>query len=131
VRYLADTDYLIDASGNIAAALHTLAQLSGQGIAVSIVSLGELFEGAYGFPDPPRLLAGYRQFLATYPILPLTDPIMDRFAATRSHLRRTGMLIPDFDLAIAATAIHHDLTLLTRNLRHFARIPDLKLYQPS
>jgi tRNA(fMet)-specific endonuclease VapC len=131
VRYLADTDYLIDASGGIPAAVRTLDRLSDAGVAVSIVSLGELFEGAYGFPDPPRLLAGYRQFLATYPVLPLTDPIMDGFAATRAHLRRTGLLIPDFDLAIAATAIHHGLTLVTRNLRHFSRLPELKLYQPS
>jgi tRNA(fMet)-specific endonuclease VapC len=131
VSYLADTDYLIDASGGIPAAVRTLRQVAGQGIAVSIVSLGELFEGAYGFADPPRLLAGYRQFLAAYPVLPLTDPIMDIFAATRAKLRRSGQLIPDFDLAIAATAIHHELTLLTRNLRHFSRLSELKLYQPS
>jgi predicted nucleic acid-binding protein len=30
-----------------------------------------------------------------------------------------------------ATALHHDLTLLTRNVRHFERIPELPLYQPS
>jgi tRNA(fMet)-specific endonuclease VapC len=36
-------------------------------------------------------------------------------------------LIPDFDILIAATAIHHDLTLVTRNQKHLARIPGLKL----
>jgi predicted nucleic acid-binding protein len=30
---------------------------------------------------------------------------------------------------IAATALHHDLTLLTRNRRHFSRIPSLRLYE--
>ena len=35
------------------------------------------------------------------------------------------------DLLIAATAIAEDLTLITRNVRHFARLPDLNLYQPS
>jgi predicted nucleic acid-binding protein len=40
-------------------------------------------------------------------------------------------LIPDVDLLIAATALEEDLTLVTRNTRHFERIPDLKLYQPS
>ena len=56
---------------------------------------------------------------------------MDVFARTRVELRRAGRLIPDLDLLIAATAIHHDLTLLTRNVRHFGRIPELQLYQPS
>ena len=33
-----------------------------------------------------------------------------------------GQIIADFDILIAATALHHDLTLLTRNTRHFDRI---------
>jgi predicted nucleic acid-binding protein len=37
-------------------------------------------------------------------------------------------LIPDTDLLIAATALAENLTLVTRNVRHFNRIPELKLY---
>ena len=36
-------------------------------------------------------------------------------------------MIGDFDALIAATALHHRLTLVTRNLRHFGRISDLSL----
>ena len=100
-------------------------------VAVSIVSYGELFEGAHGAPDPARQLARYRAFLARFPVVPLSDPIMETFARVRADLRARRQLIPDFDLAIAATAITHDLALLTRNLRHFSRIPELTLYQPS
>ncbi len=32
---------------------------------------------------------------------------------------------------IAATAIEENLRLVTRNLRHFGRLPELRLYQPS
>ena len=131
MRYLADTDYLIDASGGIATAVRTLERLSNRGVAISVVSLGEIFEGAYGFPDPPALLASYRQFLARFPVVPLSDPIMEVFARLRKDLRDKGRLIPDFDLAIAATALHHDLELVTRNLRHFGRIAELTIHQPS
>ena len=31
-------------------------------------------------------------------------------------------------LAMCATALHHNLTILTYNRKHFARIPDLKIY---
>jgi predicted nucleic acid-binding protein len=41
------------------------------------------------------------------------------------------LLIPYLDLLIAATALAYDLTLLTRNRRHFQRIPDLKLYEAT
>ncbi len=38
-------------------------------------------------------------------------------------------MIGDFDILIAATAIQHHLTLLTRNIKDYQRIPSLKLYQ--
>jgi len=45
-------------------------------------------------------------------------------------LRRRGEIIPDLDIIVGATALQYDLTVLT-NDRHFARVPDLKLYQPN
>ena len=63
--------------------------------------------------------------------MPLTDPIAERFARLRAALRQHGQLIPDMDLLIAATALDADLALVTRNVRHFERIAELKLYQPS
>jgi tRNA(fMet)-specific endonuclease VapC len=77
------------------------------------------------------VLASYRRFLARFAVMPLSDPIMETFARIRRDLRDRGQFIPDFDLAIAATALHHDLTLLTRNERHFGRIPGLKLHRPG
>jgi tRNA(fMet)-specific endonuclease VapC len=56
---------------------------------------------------------------------------MELFAKTRSDLRRQRNLIPDMDLLIGATAVYHDRVLMTRNIRHFARIPNLELYVPS
>lgn len=56
---------------------------------------------------------------------------MDGLARNRTLLRRQGQRIPDLDLLIAATALAHDLTLVTRHRRHFDRIPDVRLYQGS
>ena len=56
---------------------------------------------------------------------------MERSADIRSLLRRRGELISDFDILIGATTLHHDVTLLAYNTRHFRRIPDLKLYPPA
>jgi tRNA(fMet)-specific endonuclease VapC len=129
MRYLVDTDWLIDALVGIPEAVATLEQLTPDGLGISIVSVGEIYEGAYGSSDPEAKLARYRAFLAPFPVLSPTDPIMERFARMRAALRRQGELIPDLDLLIAATAMEHDLTLLTRNCRHFERVPGLKLYQ--
>lgn len=131
MTYLIDSDYLIDALIGRPAALATLDLLTEQGTAISIISLGEVFEGAYSDPDPAERLARMRRVLGRFRILSLTEPVMERFARIRAYLRRAGQLIPDLDLLIAATAIHHGLQLVTRNLRHFGRIPGLSLYHAT
>jgi len=131
VRYVVDSDWLIDAFVGVPGAVDLLARLRGEGLAVSIISYVELFEGAISAPDPAVELARFRRFLARLTLMPIDDAIMERFARNRADLRRQGQLIPDLDLLIAATAIHHELILLTRNVQHFARIPELTLYQPS
>ena len=129
MRYLVDSDWLINAAIGRPPAQRTLDRLSSEGLAVSIVAVGEVYEGAFGTPDSQAALAGLRDFLSDFAVLPLTDPIVERFARLRAMLRRQGQLIPDMDLLIAATALKEDLTLVTRNFRHFERIAALKLYR--
>lgn len=129
MSYLVDSDWLIDALAGIPSATETLTQLSDERLAVSIVTVGEVLEGAYLFSDSSSHLARFRQFLGSFPVLTLNEPIIELFAHYRAALRRRGLLIPDFDLLIAATALHHDLTLITRNGRHFGRLPALRLYR--
>lgn len=128
--YLVDTDWIIQALANRQPALSTLELLAPSRTYVSYVTLGEVYEGAFGSPNPGAHLASFRRFLSAYPRLSLTEPVMERFAETRAYLRRRGELVGDLDLLIAATALAHDLTLLTFNSRHFERIPDLRLFQP-
>ncbi len=131
-QYLVDTDYIVDALHGQTAALHTLTDLAPQGLAVSLISYGELYEGAYYARQPEEALAGLAQFLQGYTLLPLTLPIMERFAIVRGQLPRpVRQQVGDMDLLIAATALTHGLTLVTRNLRDFSLIPGLSLHRPS
>jgi tRNA(fMet)-specific endonuclease VapC len=98
---------------------------------VSIVSHGELFEGAFNVPHPDTRVRELYVFLSQFRTVYLTDPIMEVFGRTRYELRRTGRRIEDFDLLIGATAVYLDLIVLTRNVRHFERIPGIRLYQPT
>jgi len=129
--YLLDTDWNIQALGGREPAVRTLHHLAGSRIYVSLITVGEIYEGAFVSANPHAHLQSFRQFISPYRQLGLSEPIMERFAETRALLRRRGELLPDFDTLIAATALHHDLTVLTFNLRDFQRIPDLKLYQPN
>jgi tRNA(fMet)-specific endonuclease VapC len=58
-------------------------------------------------------------------ILPLTDRVIERAATLYAELYRRGTLLPDADLLIAATALDAQLIVVTNNLAHFQRIPNL------
>jgi predicted nucleic acid-binding protein len=128
MKYLVDSDWLIDASRGDIRTLSHLGQHSDDGLAISIINVGEVYEGVVNGSDDAALTS-IRGFLNDFMLLNLTDPIMERFARLRSNLRRQGQLIPDFDLLIAATALEHDLILMTGNVGHFERVPGLVLYQ--
>ncbi len=49
------------------------------------------------------------------------------YSTPTPQLGETGTVLPDADLQIAATAVYYGLELVTGNLRHFHRIPDLTL----
>jgi predicted nucleic acid-binding protein len=49
------------------------------------------------------------------------------YGQTYRFLKQNGLLIGANDLWIAATAIAHDLPLVTRNTDHFRRVPGLKV----
>ena len=128
--YLLDADWAIQALAGRAEAVATIRRLAPARIAISVATVGEIYEGAFNSPNPGARLAQFRRFLVPFRVLGLSDPIVERFAETRSFLRRRGELISDFDILLAATALHHDLTVLTFNVHHLQRVPDLKLYQP-
>jgi tRNA(fMet)-specific endonuclease VapC len=100
MRFLVDTDWIISGLGGRASALDLFASLRDQGLAVSVVTLGEVYDGAYGTDDPPAALARYRRFLSGFTVLDVTEPIVGIFAGIRSSLRNQGNLIPDLDLLI-------------------------------
>ncbi len=131
MSYILDADWIIDALAGRRAAVATLHQLAADGLAVSVITLGEIYEGAFRYASPQTHLDSFRRFLAPFRHLGVTDPIMARFAEIRAGLRNQGNLIPDFDLLLAATALHYDLTLLTGNRKHFQRVTNLKLYKST
>lgn len=131
MRYLVDSDFIVDALNGVLAVERLLLGLWSHGLAVSVISLAEVYEGAYGSPTPDEHLERAHRFVSGYVVLEVTEAIARIFAHRRAMLRRQGNLIPDTDLLIAATALHHNLTLLTRNVRHFERVPGLQLYSPQ
>lgn len=129
MAYLIDTDWVINLLVGRNPALAETHRLGRGRMSVSRVTAAELYHGAFATPSPDGHIIAIRHFLSSCRVLEVSDAIGERFGELRAELWRRGEKIPDFGLVIAATALHHDLTLLTFNRRHFDRIPGLRIYQ--
>jgi predicted nucleic acid-binding protein len=127
--YLVDTDVVASYLNGRAETVALLGNLLPDGLAISVITFGEIYEGVEFGRDPTRHLAGLRGFLRGVRVIAVNRTIARQFGRIRGQLRQQGLLLPAPDLLIAATALAYDLTLVTRNLRHFQRVSGIKLYQ--
>jgi len=94
----------------------------------SAVVIGELYKGAYRSQARQRHLDNIEtRILPAVTALPYDVATAKVFGQIRAKLEESGTILPDADLQIAATAIYHDLELVSGNLRHFSRIAKLKI----
>ena len=89
------------------------------------MSLAELYEGVERSRSPAIEEAAVRDFLALVEVVGLDDETARIFGRERARLRAAGNPVGGFDLLIGATALRHDLILLTNNRKHFDRIEGL------
>lgn len=123
-----DSDWVANFLKGKLDAVSLIASLPQGELAISLITYGEIYEGIYFGTDPKKHEQSLLVFLRGVVVLPLNKRIMKQFAGIRGHLRSSGQLIGHLDILIAATSITHNLTLVTGNKRHFARIPGLTIY---
>ena len=103
---------------------------------LSVVSVGELRRGFTLLPQGKRraqLEQWFEQFLLPLfagRILPITQTIADRWGVLGGECQLKGTPLNTADGMIAATALEHDLTIVTRNVKDFVRlgVPILNLW---
>jgi tRNA(fMet)-specific endonuclease VapC len=127
VSYLLDTNICIYAlKSRPPEVLARLRALSPADVALSVVTLLELRQGAEGSQQPDAAHARLNAFVAPLGILPFEEKDALTGARLRAALFRRGRPIGDLDSLIAAQAVTRDLILVTNNLREFSRIPGLR-----
>jgi toxin FitB len=136
VSYLLDTNIISEAKKPAPdpKVLSWLAQHNPTEIYLSTISLGELVEGiAYlgktkKAKDLQRWLV---QLEGTFygRILGVDEAVADKWGQFRGEGKRKGRVFPVVDSLLAATAIVHDLTLVTRNTKDFSGLT-VKLLNP-
>ncbi|MCC6704058.1 MAG: type II toxin-antitoxin system VapC family toxin [Thermomicrobiales bacterium] len=134
VRYLVDTDVLLDLINGLDEAVEFLdSDLSDGYLATTAITVAEVYAGVYASRDPDRTRARIEHFFATtqMEIIPLTtQPARIAglfFGSFVSQGQMTGLP----DLLNAAIALDHKYTIVTRNIRHYERVPKLKIVSPA
>ena len=94
-------------------------------MAISAITLSELFHGAEKSAKVAQNLAVVEEFASLLEVLPYTAKASQHYGAIRSALEKVGRTIGVNDLHIAAHARSEGLTLVTNNLREFERVPGL------
>jgi len=130
MAYLFDTDAISEtlkpkpAPGYVS----WLAKISREEQFTSVVTVGELYKGAFRSPARDRHIGNIeQQVLPALTVLPYDVPIAKLFGEVRAGLERAGTPLAEADLLIASTALLHNLELVTGNLRPFSRVPGLRI----
>ncbi len=125
--YLLDTDTVIYALKGDQAVKRNLRKHLNDMIKISVITLMELYYGAYKSQQIIANLARIKTLEENMEVIPLGKESTEIFGLNKANLERTGTPLDDFDLIIASTAMTHNLTLVTNNIKHFKRIEGLKL----
>ncbi len=125
--YALDTNTVLDYFRNRGNVAKNLFSVPPGEVALPAIVAYEVWFGVLGSQNAKRRESQYEQFLGTVRILDFDSAVTRRAAEMRHALEQRGQGIGPMDTLIAATALAHNATLVTRNLREFARVEGLKV----
>lgn len=130
---IADTDFFIDVMRSRRqhhrAAVHKMEELEAGGVKIGMTAVTrfELSSGIQQFVRPDEERSRVLRLVRAYPAYPVEGEDADRAGEIHGSLMAAGTPIGVADALIAATALSRGETLLTRNRKHFARVPGLRI----
>jgi tRNA(fMet)-specific endonuclease VapC len=121
-----DTDVLIDYLRGSGPGVELVARLGRRGYSITAITTFELALGTAHRRDPAPVLT-----LLDAPTIALTPRAGLRSGETLSRLRQDGEGIDIRDALQAGICMDAQRPLITRNLRHFTRVPGLTVFAPG
>ena len=130
-KYLMDTNTLIEFNWGTPSVVDQILKVGIDVCCISVISLCELYYGAYYAKTKKneyfeREMMFIEKLMQRFSVLSL--PVKaDCYGKLKNDLRQRGELVDEFDMIIAGQALEDELILVTDNVKHFNRIPDLKV----
>lgn len=128
MKYILDTNPVIDFLKAKPETINKLSPLFVEGVAISTITAAEYLQGIFKAKDTKKALKLFLEFMgrAQIEILNVDWEIAEAYARLQTKAEQAGNRLPSFDLLIAATAIVHDLILIS-NDKVFTKIKNLKV----
>ena len=123
LTYLLDTDAVVDILRRRHRVAERVAEVSPEDVGVSAMTVAELLYGSLCSQDPERSEREVRRFVEVVRIVPFGRAAAAAHSRIRYDSRRKT--IGPNDLVIAATALASKATVITANVREFARVDGL------
>ncbi|NJM74171.1 MAG: type II toxin-antitoxin system VapC family toxin [Scytonema sp. RU_4_4] len=128
MSYLLDTCVVSDFVKGEENTLKRLKSSSPSDVFISSITVMEVKYGLAVNPQRAvKIQALLETFLSSITILPFGSEAAEQAALIRSILKTAGTPIGAYDVLIAATALTHNLIIVTSNIREFQRVPNLKI----
>ncbi len=124
MSFLLDTD-ICSAFMKGNSQVHTRFIQYGGRLHISVATLGELYTWTLRANASPRRAQGLLDLLRDVTVLDATPAVARKFGETEAVLLDQGLAVTEFDLLIAATALSHNLALITHNVQDFQHVPGL------
>jgi tRNA(fMet)-specific endonuclease VapC len=125
--YLLDADTLIYSLKGDPSVERNLRRHYNDPMKISVITLMELYYGAYKSQRVTSNLAKIRTLENSMEIIPLGQEIVEIFGRQKAQIERQGTPLDDFDLIVGCCALAHNLVLVTNNVKHFKKIESLKV----
>lgn len=125
--FLLDTDMVIYSLKGNEAVKQNLRTHINDPIKITVVTLMELYYGAYKSQKVTANLARLKMIERNMEIISSDEKSAEIFGMIKADLENRGTPLDDFDIIIASCALVHNLTLVTNNIKHFKRIDGLRL----
>lgn len=128
MKYLLDTNLIIDFLKAKPETIDKLSHLFAEGMAISTITAAEYLQGIFKTTDNKHALKLFLEFLnqAKIEILNIDWEIAEIYAKLQAKAEQIGNRLPAFDLLIASTALAYNLTLISDD-KIFTKIKNLKL----
>jgi tRNA(fMet)-specific endonuclease VapC len=127
LRYLLDTNIVIYVLKRRPVEVLSTFNANASRMAISSITLAELFHGAEKSSRVSENLATVEDFCSRLQVLPYGPKAAQHYGAIRAALEKFGQPIGVNDIHIAAQARSEGLVLVTNNMGEFARVPALEV----